>query len=132
MKGKHVNALLMEILMAVLLFALASVLILELFAAGYDLSARAERLDRAVNHARRISEQLYAAQDMRAVLAENGFEEQEAAWHFSAEDYALKVVLEAQDGAAGTLFRAEICVQAAGEEALTLPCVRYIGREADA
>lgn len=130
MKVKHVNALLMEILLAVLIFALACVVILNLFATGHELSARADALDRGISHARQISEQLYGAQDMPSVLAECGFEQDGALWRFTAEDYTLEVALESEIQASGALHRANICVYTSDSETFALPCARYIaGKE---
>lgn len=132
MKVRHMNALLMEILLAVLFFALSAAVILQLFAVGYDLSARADALDRAVNHARQISQQLYAAEDMQAVLEENHFAQSTDVWRLSAQDYTLEATLAVQTQAAGTLCSASIVALVEGETAVTLPCAHYVPGEANA
>ena len=125
MKVRHMNALLVEILMAVLFFALAAVVILELFTTGYSLSARADAVDRAVNHAQQISEQLYAAEDMAQALRQNGFDPAQESWQLEGEDYALQVRVSAEETAAGEMHTAQITILVEGEEAICLPCARY-------
>lgn len=125
MKVRHMNALLVEILMAVLFFALAAVVILELFTTGHSLSARADAMDRAVNHAQQISEQLYAADDMAQVLRQNGFDPAQGIWQLEGEGYALQVRVSAEETAAGEMHTAQITMLVEGEEAIGLPCARY-------
>ena len=132
MKVKHMNALLMEILMAVIFFALASVVILNLFATGYDLSARADALDRAVNHARQISEQLYASENMAEALTDCGFTQAEDQWSLEAQDYALNARLFREETAAGVLWNAEISVILEDAAAVVIPCARYVAGEVEA
>lgn len=129
MKVKHMNALLVEIMMAVLFFALAAVIILELFAAGHGLGARADAVGRAVNHAQMISEQLYAADDMGAVLKQNGFGYVENCWHLHAGDYSLDVRVFSEETEAGILYTAEISACTDGGETVELPFARYAAGE---
>lgn len=126
MKVRHMNALLVEILMAVLFFALAAVVILELFTTGHSLSARADAMDRAVNHAQQISEQLYAADDMAQVLRQNGFDPAQDIWQLEGEGYALQVRVSAEETAAGEMRAAQITILVEGEEEISLPCARYV------
>lgn len=132
MKVRHVNALLMEILLAVLIFALASVVILNLFAAGHELSARADALDRGMNHARQVSERLYGSEDVPSALAECGFVQEGALWRFTAENYTLEAELEREMQPAGVIWQANIRVCTSDGETFTLPCARYIAEEAGA
>lgn len=132
MKVRHMNALLMEILLAVFFFALSATVILELFTAGNGLSARADALDRAVSHARQISQQLYAAEDMQTALEANGFAQSAGVWHLSAQDYVLEATLEEEVLSAGTLRRACVSALVEGEDARALRCARYVAGEAEA
>ena len=124
------NALLMEILLAVLFFALSSAVILQLFVTGYDLSARADALDRAVNHARQISERLYAAENMPTALVQSDFEEENGVWRLAEQDYVLEATLEEEEMSAGRLCSANIVAYVEGETATALSCARYFAEEA--
>lgn len=126
MKVRHMNALLVEILMAVLFFALAAVVILELFATGHSLSARADAMGRAVNHAQQISEQLYAAEDMTQALLRNGFEPAQESWRLESEGYALQARVSTEETDGGALHAAQITILVEGEEEISLPCARYV------
>jgi len=129
MKVNHLNALLVEIMMAVLFFALAAAVILDLFAVGHSLSAEADSLGRAVNHVQQLSEQLYAADDMSAVLKQNGFGYVENTWDLICDDYALLVRLSSEETGAGMLHTAQISAWMDGEEVAVLPCTRYAAGE---
>ena len=129
MKAKHMNALLVEIMMAVLFFALAATVILELFAAGHSLNRDADILGRATGHARNLSEQIYAAGDLDALLAEQGFEQDSAGWHASFGDYSLMVTAETLPAGAGEMRSAEVSAAQDDQILLTLTCLRYFPGE---
>ena len=69
MKVNHLNALLVEILMAVLFFALSATVILQAFASSHDMGNRSNLAAAALNRGQNLAEQLYAADDMEALLA---------------------------------------------------------------
>lgn len=129
MKAKHMNALLVEIMMAVLFFALSAAVILELFAAGHNLNRQAEVLGSAAVHAQTISEQLYAAEDMPALLKGQGFEYVENSWAKDFEDYEIQVRLDAENTGAGEMQHAQIYALNGEETLVNLPCVRYVSGE---
>jgi len=129
MKAKHMNALLVEIMMAVLFFALSAAVILELFAAGHNLSRQAEVLGSAAVHAQTLSEQLYAAEDMPALLKGQGFGYAESSWAKNFDAYEIQVRLEEENTGAGEMQHALIRVLRDGEELVNLPCVRYVSGE---
>lgn len=133
MKIKHMNALLVEIMMAVLFFALSAAVILELFASAHSLNISAEKIGRAANHAHMLCEQIYAAEDAAAFLADQGFEAQSGAWIQQFEDYEIRIDLESEAAPAGALLRAQIAAYDAeneGEAMICLPCARYFPEEA--
>ena len=118
-KGSRVNALLVEILLAILFFALSATVILQCFSAAYEQANRAEARDRA----------LYAAEDRAQALRDRGFSEDES-WVLEGEGWRLSVSLDSQAAGAGVMETAEI-LATAGETALfRLPVARYLPKEA--
>lgn len=129
MKAKHMNALLVEIMMAVLFFALAATVILELFAAGHSLNRDSDILGRATGHARNLSEQIYAADDLKGLLVQQGFEQGATGWHASFGDYSLLVTAETLPAGSGEMRRAEVSAAQDDEVLVSLPCLRYFPGE---
>ena len=72
MKVNHLNVLLVEIMMAVLFFALSSIVILEVFAAANTGSMEASILGDALSEAKSLSERIYAAENAGGAFAGGG------------------------------------------------------------
>lgn len=127
MKVNHLNALLVEILMAVLFFALSAAVILQVFATAHDMGNRAGLQNEALNRAQNLAEQLYAAQDMDALLADAQFEPcGDGCWHRSEEMFTLLVRTGEEALPAGTLLTATVSVAQEDEILVELPCSRYV------
>lgn len=129
MKVNHMNALLVEIMMAVLFFALSATVILELFMAGHGLSTQAEIIGAATQQAQYLCEEIYAADDVQAMLADRGFEAQSTGWHKCCGDYVLLVKQNRQSLPAGEIITAEITAVQDEDIIVTLPCTRYVSGE---
>ena len=119
-KGNH-HALLMEILIAVLFFALASTVILNTFATAHSQSRLAGITADALVQAQNLTEQLYAQQPggEEEFLAEQGFVPDGEGWTLDCGDYVL--IVTADDGFSAAEMRA-----VSGEsELLRLPYAKY-------
>lgn len=125
MKVNHLNALLVEIIMAVLFFALAATVILQGFTAAHDLDNRAEVQTAALNQAQNLAERLYASQDMEKMLAAEQFIAENGVWRLTSEDFTLCVQLESEPAPAGVLQTASVTAICADQILVQLPCVRY-------
>ena len=128
-KGNRMNALLVEILIAVLFFALSATVILETFVAAHVQSERAGARSGAMADVQNWAGQVYAAEDVPALLSAAGFAETENIWTLGCEDYDLTVALTEEPTAAGTLLTAEIQAADAEEILISIPCVKYIPGE---
>ena len=132
MKANRVNTLLLEIMMAVLFFALSAAVILELFASGHGLSVDARIVGSASNSARNLSQQIIAAEDTAALLADEGFILSAGCWNKSCGDYELLVKIDTDSREAGSMHTAQIAAVRGDEVILTLPCARYESGEVEA
>lgn len=124
------RTLLVEIMVAVLFFALCATVLLRTFAAAYAYSERAGVESEALLMAQDLAECLYAADDREALLAGSGFDEEEGRWRREHGAYALEVELAGEDAPAGTLQTAQIRAKRGDATVVTLPCARYVPGEA--
>ncbi len=124
------NMLLLELLAVLLLFMLASPVLLTLFGAANSRSVRAEVSAQALADAQNVSAVLYTADDAGAALEDAGAQENDGVWIAGREGYRLEIVLTEEKTAAGTLDRAEIRAVSGDETLFALPCARYRAEEA--
>ena len=115
----HSNALLVELLIVVLFFMLASTVLLQLFTAARTQSRKAEDLSVATLHAQNIAETLYSGQGDGS-FASSGE-------HFSLPNSSLiaSVDSSSEQTEAGTLTRYTISIFSGDELIFTLPGARY-------
>ena len=128
-KSSRVNALLVEILLAILFFALAATVILRCFFAAYEQASRADARDQALAGAQNVAAALCASVDPEQALRELGFSE-EGGWALEGDGWRLTVSLDAQAAPAGTMQTAEIAATAGDAALFTLPVARYLPGEA--
>lgn len=117
-ESNHGSAMLMELLMALLMFMLAAPVLLELFAGANRLGRTAGIRSDALAEAQNLAESLYAAEDA-----------QPGAFSIDCGDFCLEAALEGENSGAGTLLRGEIRAVRDGETLLALPWARYLPGE---
>ena len=127
--AKRQNSLLVEIIIAVLFFALSATVILDVFATAYRQSAYADACNAAAAEAQNLSERVYICDDPEALLREEGFVEESGAWQRNGDGYVLDVRLGGRFTEAGELRTVEIRALQGERELISLPCVRYIPGE---
>ena len=128
-KGNQLNTLLVEIMIAVFLFACSSTVVLQTFVVTRNQSREAGIYDTALMEAQNIADRLYASGDYEAMLEQAGFTQDEQGWMLAQEDYDLRVTTAQETTAAGVLLKAEVIAMHKDEALLTLPCVRYLPGE---
>lgn len=129
-KGKS-NALLVELLIVTLFFALAAAVLVEVFAAAGNQSGTAERLNQAQTRAQDVAEQLYAAADPQAWLAENGFTQDGETFVRDEDRFRLEATLSGEQTESGSLLRAEVRAMDGDEALIALPVTKYSGGVAE-
>lgn len=128
-KGNQLNTLLVEIMIAVLFFALSSTVVLQTFVVTRNQSREADIYDTALMEAQNIADRLYASGDYAVTLEQAGFTQDGQHWTLAQEDYDLRVTTAQEKTSAGVLLRAEVSAMHKDETLLTLPCVRYLPGE---
>lgn len=124
-QGKRQSMLLVEIVIAVLFFALCATVILDVFSTAYMQSARAGALSEATVSAQNLAERLKASPDWDAVLADEGLSGQDGAYTAERDGFTLRVTLSQEAEGAGEMRTATICATRGEDALLTLPAARY-------
>ncbi len=127
--AKRQNSLLVEIIIAVLFFALSATVILDVFATAYRQSAYAAACNAATAEAQNFAERIYMSEDPGALLREEGFLEEGGVWSRNGNGYTLEIRLGGRAAEAGELRDVAIRAMQEDRELISLPCVRYIPGE---
>ena len=127
--AKRQNSLLVEIIIAVLFFALSATVILDVFATAYRQSAYAAACNAATAEAQNFAERIYINEDAEALLRQEGFVEEGGAWRRNGDGFTLEIQLGGQVAGAGELREATIRATQGERELISLPCVRYVPGE---
>lgn len=125
-KNRNQNNLLVEIMIAVLFFALCSTVILETFMASREFGRRSALEGAALVQAQDLNEQLYAAADPGALLNEAGFAAEGETWQLDMGDYRLEVCLNETAAGNGLLRESAIRALRGDEPFAEIPGARYI------
>ena len=128
-KGGRQSSLLVEIVIAVLFFAMSATVILNVFATAYRQSSYAGALSASTQEAQNLAERLYLSDDPQAMLAGEGFVQEGDMWRMTTDAYDVAVELVSEQSDAGELRTANITVLRAEETLIELPLARYIPRE---
>ena len=129
MTQKRGNALLAELMVVALFFALAAMVLAQVFAAADDQSRRAEALDEALASGQELQEQLAGQDDPSAFLAEQGYAFSDA-WTKNFGAFSLRVELAEEPHASGVLRTGSILAERGDETLLELPFADYLAQEA--
>ncbi len=129
-RNNHLSTLLVELLIAVLFFALSATVLLEMFVVSRSQSAYAGLCGEALCEAQNLADELYAADDPQALLTQEGFAEAKGVYTRANGALTLAVTLRERQMQAGTLREAEILALRGDEMLVRLPCSRYMPGEA--
>lgn len=125
----RVNSLLVELIIVVLFFMLASTTLMEIFGAAKQYSNRAGASTEAMMQAQNMAEVLYAAPSVEDKLTDWGFELTDGQWRKDYGSYVMIADCEQEETAAGVLQQTTLSTQYQGEVLFTLPVVRYAAGE---
>ena len=121
------NALLMELLIVILVFMLATALMVRFFAGVHALEERSRLTAMVLAEAQSQADRIYQAADPEETLREMGFtmDAEGIDWVYAGEDYISSVTLSRE---ANGWNRQELTVRdVKGEVLLQLPCSRWQG-----
>jgi len=127
--GSRANALLVELLIVIFFFMLASMILVQLFADAKIKTVTARATNSAMLETQNLAEDLYAAEDPESFLTGMGFTGGEGEWTLTRNDYVLHVIPSAEKTAAGTLRTWQISATRNENVLITLPSTRYLPEE---
>ena len=120
------NSLLIELMIVILFFMLASSVLIQVFGKARSMSARAETVAAAVMDAQNAADRMTAAAKPESVLAEMGFVQAGGIWVLERDSYRMEAEMETVPTADGRMIRQSVrVILPEGEEVLSLPCSRY-------
>ena len=124
------NALLTEITIVILFFALSSIVLLKLFANVYETAKSAEIQTQATVFVQELSEKMKASEDFKKTLSENGFSAGENTFLYEGEAFDVSAEINREMGQAGYIETC-ILVSTDGEtELLNVKVAKYHPGEA--
>ncbi len=129
-RNNHLSTLLVEILIAVLFFAMAATVLLEAFVVSRRQSAYAGLCGEALCAAQNLADQIYASEDAQALLTQAGFAQEKGVYTQENGNFTLAVTLGERQTQAGALREAEVLALRGDEMLIRLPCSRYVPGEA--
>ena len=127
--GKRQNALLVEIMIAVLFFALSAMVLLDVFATAYLQTTYAEACNAAMAEAQNLAARVYVSEEPQEVLKGEGFVEADGIWERDSEGYILQVELGETQLEAGDMRTAQIVALRDDDVLVTIPSAHYFPRE---
>ena len=119
------NSLLVELMIVILFFMLASSVLIQVFGKARSLSARAETVAAAVMDAQNAADRMAAADEPESALAEMGFVQTDGAWVLERDSYRMEAETETVPAETGRMIRQSVRVILTEEEVFRLPCSRY-------
>ena len=128
-EGSRANALLVELLLVIFFFMIFAAILVQVFADAKQKSRTAHAINASMLEAQNIAEDLYAADDPDAVLADYGFAAGSDSWILQRDGYVLKVTFREEDTGSGTLRTYDISGIEGEKTLLTLPSARFIPKE---
>ena len=131
--SNNTNALLVEIMVAVLFFALCATVLLQTITGVYKQSRLAGTQTVAMTEARDVLEQLNASAGSEETLAACGFTKgSDGTWTLTREGSVFTVTLTRETAEGGILVSSGIhAVSTAGDDMFTLEGGRYLPGEVD-
>lgn len=128
-EGSRANALLVELLLVIFFFMISAAILVQVFADARLKSRTAHATNASMLEAENIADELYAAKDPDAVLADYGFAADDGGWVLQKDGYLLKVTLREEETEAGTLRTYDVSGIEGENILMTLPSSRYIPKE---
>ena len=123
------NALLVELLIVVMFFMLASTVLLQMFSTAHGLNRQADVMTRALNEAQNAADRLYAAlssQEKSDVLKSLGFDvDGEGVAFLEKDGFTLRVTSRSEEREAGLMYLDEVQAYRAESLLFSLPVTRY-------
>ena len=118
------SALLMELLIVILFFMIASMILIRVFAAARLQSEKAEMITDSLSEAQNVADRLYVSEEPEILLESLGFSSQDGVWVRDSGKYRMEALIAEERDEAGFFRRQEVRVISEDEMLFSLPCSR--------
>lgn len=118
------SALLMELLIVILFFMIASMILIRVFAAARLQSEKAEMITDSLSEAQNVADRLYVSEEPEILLESLGFSSQDGVWVRDSGKYRMEALITEERDEAGIFRRQEVRVISEDEMLFSLPCSR--------
>ena len=118
------SALLMELLIVILFFMIASMILIRVFAAARLQSEKAEMITDSLSEAQNVADRLYVSEEPEILLESLGFSSQDGVWVRDSVKYRIEALIAEERDEAGIFRRQEVRVISEDEMLFSLPCSR--------
>ena len=125
-RNRNQNILLVEILIAVLFFALCAGVILETFAAAREYERRSRIETQALIDMQNITEAAYASEAVERTLEENGYVLDGSVWKLDTGDYICEMTVTREEASAGIVRSTLVKAIRNGKTIAEIPGARYL------
>ena len=118
------SALLMELLIVILFFMIASMILIRVFAAARLQSEKAEMITDSLSEAQNVADRLYVSEEPEILLESLGFSSQDGVWVRDSGKYRMEALIAEERDETGIFRRQEVRVISEDEMLFSLPCSR--------
>lgn len=119
------SALLMELLIVILFFMIASMILIRVFAAARLQSEKAEMITDSLSEAQNVADRLYVSEEPEILLESLGFSSQNGVWVRDSGKYRMEALIAEERDEAGIFRRQEVRVISEDEMLFSLPCSHW-------
>ena len=116
------SALLMELLIVILFFMIASMILIRVFAAARLQSEKAEMITDSLSEAQNVADRLYVSEEPEILLESLGFSSQDGVWVRDSGKYRMEALIAEERDEAGIFRRQEVRVISEDKMLFSLPC----------
>ena len=116
------SALLMELLIVILFFMIASMILIRVFAAARLQSEKAEMITDSLSEAQNVADRLYVSEEPEILLESLGFSSQNGVWVRDSGKYRMEALIAEERDEADIFRRQEVRVISEDKMLFSLPC----------
>lgn len=125
-KNQRGNALLLELIIVIALFAFCAVVLSGMFATAFRINRRTDARDTALYEVQNIADRLATEEDREMVLLDCAFTDKgNGLWQKQGKEYTIEAQFRDESIGEGELRCVELAVKCGDETLFTLPATRY-------
>jgi len=127
--GNRSNVLLIELLIVILFFMLASTILVQVFGEAYARNAKAGASVHALTEVQSLADRIYMSEQPEELLDDLGFAAADEGGVFRKEyeDFQAEIRLETEERDGGLFRKGTVSAYYRDELLISLPCSRFCG-----